>query len=185
MKSNKEHASGVRTATATGELEAPPVFGGVRIEESITIGVTPEKVYAFWRNFSNLPRFSNHLQTVTTIDAQKSRWVANGPGDTSITWDAELIQDIPNSLISWRSLEHAEFENAGSVRFRNAPGNRGTEVTLTMTYNPPGGPLGSLVAKLSAKDPALLLKEQLRRLKQLLETGEISTTDGQPSVIDA
>jgi uncharacterized membrane protein len=185
QKSRKEHVDGVRTLTEDGNVNAAPILGGIRIEEAMTIGKPAQDIYSYWRDFTHLPQFCKQLREVTILDANRSRWTANGPGDTALTWEAVVIQDIPNELISWRSLENSEFENAGSVRFRPAPGDRGTEVTLTMTYNPPGGPLGSLIAKLTAKDPAVLLREQLRRLKQLLETGEIATTDGQAAVLDA
>ncbi len=182
QESKKEHVSGVRPVE-DGQEKSTPLFGGIRIQESMTIGRPAAALYAYWRDFTNLPRFCKQLRDVTIIDSLRSRWTVNGPGDKPLTWEAELIEDIPEEFISWRSVEKAEFENAGSVRFRPAPADRGTEVQLIMTYNPPGGPLGSLIAKLTAKEPAVLLREQLRRFKQLMETGEIATTDGQPAVI--
>ena len=184
-QSKKERIDGVRPLTSQGKPASTPLLGGLRIEESMTIGRPVAEVYAFWRDFTNLPEFCKHLRAVTVRDTSHSHWIANGPGDQPLVWDAVLIEDIPNELISWRTEKGSALENAGSVRFREAPGNRGTEITVTFAYNPPAGPLGSLIAKLSAKDPVYLLKEQLRRLKQLLETGEIATTDGQPAVLDS
>lgn len=182
--SKKEHVSGVRPLDERGREGPLPFFGGIRLAEAITIGKPVSEVYAYWRDLRNLPRFCKQLRHVEVLDDRRSRWTANGPDHSKLVWEAELIEDRSNELISWRSMENSEFENAGSVTFRSAPGGRGTEVRLSMTYNPPGGPLGSLIAKMSAKDPAFLLREQLRRLKQLLETGEIATTAGQSAVIE-
>jgi uncharacterized membrane protein len=183
-KSKKEHVSGTRPLDKEGNPKSGPLFGGIRIEEAITIDRPVEQLYNYWRDFTNLPRFCKYLRAVVVLDIMRSRWTVDGPANKQLTWEAAIIDDRPNELISWRSLENSEFDNAGSVRFRPAPGNRGTEVVLTMTYNPPAGPLGSLIAKLTAKEPSFLLKEQLRRFKQLMETGEIATTDGQAAVIE-
>ncbi len=183
--SKKEHVAGVALADERGEKASTPLFGGIRLQESITLLKPIEEVYSYWRDFTHFPRFCKNLSRVEVLDDRRSRWTAVGPGDKPLTWEAELIEDLPNQLISWRALPGSEFENAGSVRFKQGPTGRGTEVQLTLTYNPPGGPLGSLIAKLTAKEPAVLLREQLRRFKQLLETGEIPTTDGQPAVLDA
>jgi uncharacterized membrane protein len=183
-KSKKEHVSGTRPVDEHGDPTSGPLFGGIRIEEAITIDRPIEELYSFWRDFTNLPLFCKYLREVTVLDDMRSRWTVDGPAGKQLTWEAAIIDDRPNELISWRSLDGSEFENAGSVRFRKAPAERGSEIVLTMTYNPPAGPLGSLIAKLTAKEPAFLMKEQLRRLKQLAETGEIATTDGQAAVIE-
>jgi uncharacterized membrane protein len=107
--------------------------------------------------------------------------VAEGPAGTRLEWDAEIVEDRPGTLIAWRSREGAQVPNAGGVRFEPAPGGRGTRVTAELTYQPPGGHAGALVAKVLGRDPALQLREALRRFKQLMETGEIATTEGQPS----
>jgi uncharacterized membrane protein len=181
----KEHVAGVRSIDAQGRERNTPVMGGIRLEEAITIGRPISDVYSYWRDFTNFPKFCKQLREVVVLDKTRSRWTANGPNDKPLTWEAAMLEDKPNELISWRSLENAEFENAGSVSFREAPAGRGTEIRWTLTYNPPAGPIGSLIAKLTGREPAILLREQLRRLKQLLETGEIATTDGQAAVIDS
>lgn len=169
----------------------------MRVTQAITINRSPEELYQFWRNFQNLPRFMKHLQAVQlhdatagasaaatlgqAADAQRSHWVARGPAGTTVEWDAEIIEDQPNELIAWRSLEGADVDNTGSVRFERAPGGRGTVVRVKMQYAPPAGVLGATVAKLFGQDPAWQIKDDLRRFKQVMETGEIITTVGQPA----
>lgn len=150
---------------------------GIRVSKAVTIGRSPEEVYRFWRNFTNLPRFMEHLEAVEIIDDRRSRWRARAPAGTSVEWEAELVQDRPNELISWRSVEHAEVPNTGTVRFRPAPGDRGTEVHVDLRYDPPAGRLGSLVAKLFGEEPSQQVDGDLRRLKQVLETGEVTQSD--------
>jgi uncharacterized membrane protein len=151
------------------------------VERAITINRSPEEVYNFWRNFENLPQFMQHLESVTITSEQRSHWVANGPAGTVVEWDAEIIDDQPNALISWRSLPKADVYNAGTVRFAPAPGERGTEVRVKLEYLPPAGVLGAGIAKLFGQEPALQIDGDLRRLKQVLEAGEIATNEGQPS----
>jgi uncharacterized membrane protein len=122
----------------------------------------------------------NHLESVTQLDSLRSHWVAKGPAGTSIEWDAEIINEIPNELIGWRSLEGSDVAHAGSVHFTAAPGKRGTYLEVILRYDPPGGKLSAKVAMLFGEEPSLQIGSDLRRLKQLLETGEIATTDGQP-----
>ncbi len=180
--SKKESVSGVRPLSRSGEPLEAPFANGIRLEEAITIGRPLPELYSYWRDFRNLPSFCKYLEHVEFIDEKRSRWTAIGPADKPLTWEAAIIEETPNELISWRSFEGSSFQNAGSVRFKKAPADRGTEINLTFAYSPPAGPLGSLVAKLSGKDPAYILHEELRRFKQLMETGEIPTTDGQPSL---
>lgn len=168
-------ARGKRGATVV------PYGRGIRVEKSITVNVPRKELYQFWRNFGNLPRFMEHIESVTVINEKRSHWVATGPAGTRFEWDAEIINDFENELISWRSLEGASVDHAGSVQFRDAPGNRGTELTVLLEYSPPGGALASTVAKLFGKEPEQAIREDLRRLKQLMEAGEIATTKGQPS----
>ncbi len=147
--------------------------------ESITIGRPVEEVYRFWRDFQNLPRFMAHLDTVEILDERRSHWVARGPADRSIEWQAELVEDVPNERIAWRSIAGAgtELEHAGSVRFVAAPGGRGTEVHVEMRYDAPFGRVGVALAKLFGRAPAQEVKGDLKRLKQVLETGEVIRSD--------
>ncbi|MFN2498264.1 MAG: SRPBCC family protein [Pyrinomonadaceae bacterium] len=152
------------------------------IEKSITINQTPEALYKFWRDLENLPRFIENLESVKPLDDRRSHWVVKGPGNTTVEWDAEIINEKENELIAWRSLpERAEVTNAGSIHFERAPDGRGTKVSVTVNYNPPGGAVGLLVAKLFGEEPGQLIDLNLRRLKRLVETGEIPTIEGQTS----
>jgi uncharacterized membrane protein len=150
---------------------------GIGVSESATVARPPEEVYRFWRDLTNLPRFMEHLEAVQVLDDRRSHWRARAPAGSSVEWDAEIIEDQPNERISWRSNQAAEVPNTGTVRFRVAPGNRGTEIHVTLRYDPPAGRLGALVAKLFGEDPSQQVKGDLRRLKQVLETGEVVHSD--------
>jgi len=169
-------AIGVNTATTgLSDLVAVPHDQGERVEHTITINRPVEDVYSFWRNFENLPRFMQYLESVKVTDDKHSHWVAIGPAGLKVEWDAEIINEVRNEVIGWRSLEGPTIENAGSVRFRPAPGGQGTEVKVNMKYNPPAGKVGATVAKILARDPEQTIEEDLRRFKQIMETGV--TTD--------
>jgi uncharacterized membrane protein len=168
-----------------GRQVSVPYGKGVRVEKSVTINASPEQLYSFWRNFENLPRFMHNLEAVEVQDAKRSHWVAKGPAGKSVDWDAEIINEIPNELIGWRSTEGSEVDNAGSVHFKPATGGRGTEVRVILRYDPPAGRFGARVSKILGEDPAHNVKEDLRRLKMLIETGEVATIDGQTSGRDA
>jgi uncharacterized membrane protein len=152
---------------------------GIRVEKTTTVGTTPQQLYAFWHNFENLPRFMRHLKSVEVRDSKRSHWVVNGPAGIDAEWDAEIINDIPNELIGWRSVDGANVNNAGSVHFTPAP--HGTEVKVLLRYDPPGGAIGAAFAKLFGEDPDRQVQEDLRRFKMLIETGELATTAGQPT----
>lgn len=149
-----------------------PYGRGVRVEETVTIDSTPERIYMFWRNFENLPRFMHNLESVTVHDATRSRWVAKGPAGKSVEWEAEIINEVPNELIGWRSVDGSEVDNAGSVHFTRSADGRGTEVKVVLRYDPPAGKVGAAVSKLLGEDPAANVREDLRRLKTLIETGD-------------
>ena len=157
-----------------GQVSVP--YGrGVRVEESVTINAPPEQLYAFWRNFENLPRFMHNLEAVHVYDAKRSHWVAKGPAGSTVDWDAEIINEIPNELIGWRSVDESKVDNAGSVHFTPVHG-RGTEVKVVLRYDPPAGRFGAKVSKILGEDPAMNIQDDLRRLKMLIETGELATT---------
>ncbi|HEY0848011.1 MAG TPA: SRPBCC family protein [Noviherbaspirillum sp.] len=155
--------------------------GEVRLEKSLIINRSPEECYRFWHDFENFPRFMKHLESVRITGDNRMRWKAKGPAGLTVEWDAELLSDEPGQYLAWRSLQHADVDNAGTVRFEDAPGGRGTIVRVQMHYRPPGGAAGSLVAKLFGEEPSQQIDEDLRRFKWLIETGEIPTTIGQPS----
>jgi uncharacterized membrane protein len=141
----------------------------------------PEEVYNLWKNYENFPRFMYHLESVKVTGDKRSHWVAKAPAGMTVEWDAETIQDIPNERIAWRSLEGSTVPNSGEVRFERAPGGRGTIVRVAVEYRPPAGPIGAAIAKLFGREPGQQIREDLRRLKQLIEAGEIITTEGQPA----
>jgi uncharacterized membrane protein len=151
--------------------------GIIRTKRSITVGKPVGEVYAFWRDFENLPRFMRHLESVTVIDERRSHWVAKAPAKQSVEWDAEMTADRPKELIAWRSLEGSQVYNAGTVRFQPAPGGRGTEVRVELEYDPPFGKLGAKVASLFREEPGQQVMDDLRHFKQVMEIGEIVFSD--------
>jgi uncharacterized membrane protein len=148
------------------------------VKEAITINRSPEELYQFWHDFEHLPRFMNHLEAVQVTDQTHSHWKAKAPAGKTVEWDAEIIEDLPNERIGWRSLPGADIDNSGVVRFERAPGGRGTVVKVEMRYSPPAGALGAGVAKLSGEEPEKQVWEDLHRFKQLMETGEIVRSEG-------
>jgi uncharacterized membrane protein len=153
---------------------------GINVLESVTINRPIEQLYRFWRNLENLPQFMRHLESVEKITDTISRWRAKGPAGKVVDWDAEIFNEIPNKLIAWRSLEGADVVSAGSVNFDADAGGRGTRVTVHLQYSPPGGKVGAAIAKFFAADAETEIREDLRRFKQLLESGEVPATATQP-----
>ncbi|MBD0315223.1 MAG: SRPBCC family protein [Nitrospiraceae bacterium] len=151
--------------------------GLVQVSQSVTINRTAEDLYAVWRRFENLPPMLPHLASVRAVSDTRSHWVVRGPAGTSVEWDADIVEDRPNQHIAWQALPDADIRHAGSVRFRSAPAQRGTEVTVTFDYVPPAGRLGSAVATLFGVEPAQQVYEGLRAFKQIMETGEILRSD--------
>src|SRR5690349_15542885 len=123
------------------------------VKKAITINRSPEELYRFWHDFQNLPQFMSHLESVVVTSPQRSHWKAKAPVGTKVEWDAEITDDQPNKRIAWKSLKGADVDNAGSVSFVPAPGGRGTEVHVELSYDPPGGALGATVAKLFGEAP--------------------------------
>jgi len=146
-----------------------PYGRGIGVEESVIVDASPEELYLFWRNFENLPSFMSHLKSVKVIDDKRSHWIARGPAGRDAQWDAEIINEIPNELIGWRSVDGANVRNAGSVHFTRANG-KGTEVKVELRYDPPAGVIGATIAKILGKDPAREVQEDLRAFKELIET---------------
>ncbi len=152
---------------------------GIKVKKAITVGKPAEELYAFWRNFENLPRFMRHLDAVTVTGGGKSHWVARAPFGKTVEWDAEIINEVPNTLIAWKSLPGADVESVGAVTFKNAPQGRGTEVHVSLSYQPPAGQLGAAIAKLFGEEPNQQVDNDLRHFKNLMETGSLPTVDGQ------
>ncbi len=154
---------------------------GGRVSKNIMINRSPEELYGFWRDFENLPRFMEYLESVRVINDKRSHWVVKGPAGKRVEWDAEIVEDRPGERICWRSLEGSEVQHAGCVTFHAALGERGSSVKVELRYSPPAGVVGAAVAKLFGRAPEQEIDESLRRFKQLMEAGEIITTDGQPA----
>lgn len=141
---------------------------GIKVERSVVVSRPVTEVYQFWRNFENLPRFMDHLESVTVIDENRSHWVAKAPAGTRVEWDATIHNELENELIAWRSLPGADVNNAGSVHF-TAAGEGRTEVRVVLSYDPPAGKLGAAVAKLLGEEPSQQVEDDLRRFKQVME----------------
>jgi uncharacterized membrane protein len=150
---------------------------GVKVEKSITIDRPAAELYGFWRNFDNLPRFMNHLESVRMTGGDRSHWVAKAPAGTTVEWDAEVYNEKENELIAWRTLEGSQVSSAGSVRFEAAP-DGGTNVRVSLKYDPPGGKLGAMVARLFGENPEQQIDEDLGRFKQMMEMGNADLPTG-------
>ena len=153
----------------------------VHVRASFTILKSPEELYRFWRNLENLPRFMKHVESVTDLGGNRSHWVVRAPAGRTIEWDAEIVAEEEGRALSWRTLPGAEVEHQGRVEFRPATGERGSVASVMLDYDPPGGKAGAVAAKLFGEEPGQQVREDLRRFKQLVETGEIPTTHGQPA----
>ncbi|MGH9161560.1 MAG: SRPBCC family protein [Vicinamibacteraceae bacterium] len=154
---------------------------GIVVTYATTVNRSVADVYHFWRRLENLPRAMRHLESITLLDDTRSHWVARGPAGTRVEWDAAIINEVENKVIGWRSLEHADISSAGSVNVREASGGRGTELRVRLQYAPPAGRVGAWIAWMAGEEPSQQIREDLRRVKQLLEAGEIATTEGQPT----
>jgi len=152
---------------------AATMAGSKKVRHAVTINRSAQELYEFWHDFENLPKFMRHLDQVTTQEGGRSHWVTRGPGGAKVEWDAEIVADVPNELIAWQSLPHADVRNAGTVRFIPVPGGRGTEVHVELDDMLPGGSLGAAVAKLFRSDPRHQVRDDLKAFKSVMEAGEI------------
>lgn len=185
---------GVAGALATDLLSAvevqdsdAPVSASMpmRVRAAVTIHRTPDDLYAAWRDLEQLPRFMAHLQSVEVHDETHSTWTVRAPLGRSVSWKAKIVEQSPGNVVAWRSLPGSQVEHSGEVRFRPAPGDRGAEVHVELHYAAPAGPLGSAMAKMFGDDPVQQVKDDLRRFKQMMETGEPVRSDGAPGGTDA
>lgn len=172
-------ALGLRSAPRP-ESGAMPYELGIRARAAVTVNAERRDVFNFWRQLDNLPLFMKNVESVTTADRRRYHWVVRGIGDRKVSWDADIINEIPNELIAWKSLPGGDVESAGSVRFKDAPGGRGTEIRVQMQYDPPGGAVGAYIARLFGREAEQQVVADLIRLKQYLEGGELAKTTGQP-----
>jgi len=152
--------------------------GAALVGRTVTINRPRAELYAFWRDFRNLASFMENVDSVTPGEGGRSHWVVKAPAGKTVEWDSVLTEEVEDSVLAWESAEGADIKNAGRIEFRDGPPGRGTEVTATIVYEPPGGDVGKLIAKLFQKEPKIQARRELRRFKQLMETGEISTAKG-------
>lgn len=155
----------------------PPSMEGMA---TMTIDASAEELYQRWRNVENLANLFEHVLEVRAHGDGRSTWVVQGPL-RKLHWESEITVDEPGRRIAWRSLPGGDVDHVGEVLFQESAGDRGTVVTVRMDYAPPGGKLGAAVAGLLGREPRQTLREDLRRLKMLVETGEIATIEGQPA----
>lgn len=153
---------------------------GTIVEQSVAINRPAAELYAFWRDLERLTEVMPQLIAVEAVAPRRSHWVASGPARYRVEWYADIINDIPNELIAWRTGKGSDVVSAGSVHFEERSAGRGTVVRVKLQYDPPGGKFGAAIAWAFGDDPASVILEGLRRFKQLMETGEISTIEGQP-----
>ena len=183
---NMYEAAGISTAERgrvgfAGGREANP-SNRVHVKKSVTINKSAAELYNFWRNFENLPKFMTHLESVKVLDGdgKRSHWKAKAPLGQSVEWDAELTSDVENTRLGWKSLEGSDIANSGVVEFLPTS-NRGTEVRVILTYEPPAGYVGTIIAKLFGEEPSQQVYGDLYRFKSLMESEEVITVEGQPS----
>ncbi|WP_030491263.1 SRPBCC family protein [Micromonospora chokoriensis] len=152
----------------------------MELTATTTIRKPPPKVYAFWRDLGNLPTFMAHLEEIRTTGDRTSHWSATAPFGKNVEWDAEIVDEAPGETIAWRSTGKADVPNAGTVRFVPAPDGVSTEVHVVLSYDIPGGAIGKAVARYFGEEPHQQLDDDLRRLKQVMETGQVVRSDGAP-----
>ena len=155
------HSNGTRTALAGAR--------GIHVRESVRLERPVSEVYAIWRQLENLPRVLSHLEQVEEFGDGRSHWVARGPADLGVEWDAEIINEVEPERIGWRTLQGAAVEHAGSVEFEPIGEGASTRVTVTLQYDPPAGPIGAALATLLGQDPGHTIADDLHRLKQAME----------------
>jgi uncharacterized membrane protein len=157
------------------EDENGPLFG-----TSVTIGRPRQQVYEQWRDFARFPQFMEDVEEVETLGGNRSRWTIKAPGGSAVTLVVEIVDEVAGKPIGWKSTGESDIATTGEVLFRDAPRDRGTVVSLVQSYDAPGGAAGKLAAKLFKREPGMQARRDLRRFKQLMETGEV-TTNASPS----
>jgi len=169
--STSKHESAAVDAASASLVEAK---GDTLVGRTVTINRPRAELFAYWRNFGNLATFMENVERVDVIDDTRSHWVVKAPAGKTAEWDATVVEEIENALLAWSSDEGADVPNSGRIEFSDA-GARGTVVTATILYDPPAGTVGRLIAKMFQREPAIQARRDLRRFKQLMETGEIAT----------
>jgi uncharacterized membrane protein len=147
------------------------------VERTVTISRPRADLYAMWRDFRNLPLFMENIESVAVLDGNRSHWKVKAPAGTSVEWDSIITEDVAGEVIAWSTVEGASVSHSGRIEFRDSPNGRGTLVTAVIAYDPPAGAIGKAIAKLFQREPNIQARRDLRRFKQLMETGEISTSE--------
>jgi uncharacterized membrane protein len=168
------------TATKHGDVPENTEKGDTVVASAVTINRPSGELFDFWRDFGNLSGVLENVERIDVHNSRESHWVVKAPGGRTVEWDAEVTEEQPGTLIAWRSREGGDVDNSGRVTFHDA-GERGTVVTATIAYDPPGGTIGRIVAKVMQREPAIQARRDLRRFKQLMETGEIATSAMNPA----
>jgi uncharacterized membrane protein len=163
-------------ADLTGRAATVNARKAIKVERTVTVMRPRAELYAFWRDFTNLPQFMEHLAAVRVDSPARSHWTAKAPSGRTVEWEAEIVNDVPDEIVAWKSVGDPDVANAGAVNFSDAAGDRGTIVRVTLDYEPPGGKFGAVLARLFGEDPDRQVREDLRKFKQLMETGEITTS---------
>ncbi len=183
MAERTTRTRGADAPLSTAKDPNPAAAGlGVTDDDDVLVGRTVsiyrsrQELYDFWRDFRNLPLFMENIESVEVMEGPLSHWVVRGPAGADLEWDSRITEDIPGEVIAWRSVEGASVDNSGRVEFRDSPNARGTVVSVTIAYDPPGGKLGKVFAKIFRREPAIQARHELRRFKQLMETGELPTS---------
>ena len=161
------------TGTRSNTKRALAGDRGVHVRESIRLELPVAEVYRFWRHLANLPKFMSHLDQVTESSDGQSHWIAKGPAGLGVEWDARIVNEVDGKVIGWQSMPGSDVDSAGSVNFDSVSNGRSTQLSVHLQYSPPGGKAGALIASLFGKEPSQTVREDLRRLKQLLEAGEV------------
>jgi len=154
------------------KINTLPYGYGIKLKKAVTVNSSAEHLYSYWRDLRNVPKLFDNLLSVAPLDDTRSHWTLRVPGGMTLEWDAEITVDRENDMIGWRSLDGADLDNAGYVRFERATGDRGTVVRIALQYNPPAGKFGAAVATILGEKPASLIEGALRKFRQLMETGE-------------
>ena len=148
------------------------------IGRTVTINRPRDEIYAFWRDFTNLPQIMENVERIDLVDDRRSHWVVKAPAGKTVEWDAVVTDDEPGRRIAWQSVEGADVKSSGRIEFLDAAPGRGSMVRATFSYDPPAGWLGEWIAKLFQREPNVQTRRDLRRLKQFLETGEVTSSAG-------
>ncbi|GIL38456.1 SRPBCC family protein [Roseiterribacter gracilis] len=170
-------SSSVRSDRAAIDQQDRDWENGTLVGRTVTINRPRQDVYLFWRDVANLARVMENVERIDKIDDRRSHWVVTAPAGRTVEWDSVITEDDPGRLLAWESVEGADVRHTGRVEFRDGPPGRGTEVTATIVYDAPAGEVGRILAKLFQKEPKIQARRDLRRLKQFMETGEISTSE--------